>query len=182
MKLRLILNESSLKNKNLQSHNQQNGSCTKMSGMKARFFQGLQLLAICFLFGCAGNGQGLDENGNPIGNGNGGLPVAFEPTFTNIQQNVFSAICIECHVGVAAPEGLRLDTQNSYNHLVNVPSQEQPDLLRVEPGSPDRSYIIRKLEGGPGITGGQMPLNRSPLDQNTINAIRVWIAQGAPRN
>jgi hypothetical protein len=154
-----------------------------MKILKERWIQILQIVAILYCFGCAGNGQGLDENGNPTGSdGNGGLPVAFEPTFSNIQQNVFSAICIECHSGPAAPEGLRLDPQNSYNHLVGVRSSEQPDLFRVEPGNPDRSYIIRKLEGGPDISGGQMPLDRTPLDQRTINAIRLWIAQGTPRN
>ncbi len=142
----------------------------------------LTVAAIFCWFGCAGNGNGLDENGDPIGSGNGGLPVAFEPTFSNIQQNVFTPICIECHSGIAAPEGLRLDAQNAYDNLVNIPSAEQPDLFRVEPNNPDGSYIVRKLEGGPGISGGQMPLDRTPLDQRTINAIRVWIAQGAPRN
>ena len=154
-----------------------------MKNLKRHWVEILQIVAILYCFGCAGNGQGLDENGNPIGSdGNGGLPVAFEPTFSNIQQNVFSAICIECHSGPLAPEGLRLDSQNSYIHLVGVRSSEQSDLFRVEPGNPDRSYIIRKLEGGPNISGGQMPLDRTPLDQLTINAIRVWIAQGAPRN
>ncbi|HET6267363.1 MAG TPA: hypothetical protein VFG11_06560 [Acidobacteriota bacterium] len=141
---------------------------------------------ICFaLFacwmGCAGNGQGLDQNGNPIGGGGGGgLPVAFEPTFTNIQNNVFTPICTQCHIGASAPQGLRLDEANSYASLVGVPTVESPSFLRVKPGDPDNSYIIRKLEGGPDIVGGQMPLNRTPLDQPTINAIRIWIAQGAP--
>jgi len=134
------------------------------------------------LFGCAGNGRGLDENGNPIGSTDGGLPVAFEPTFSNIQQNVLSSICVECHVGAQAPEGLRLDTQNAYDNLVGVRSAEQNNLFRVSPGNPDDSYIIRKLEGGPNITGGQMPLNRPALPQPTINAIRIWISRGAPRN
>jgi hypothetical protein len=150
--------------------------------MKNRLILMLQIAAVCLLFGCAGNGVGLDENGNPLGSDPGGMPIDFDPTFTNIQQNVFNRICIDCHVGVAAPEGLRLDSQNSYSNLVNVPSQEQPDLLRVNPGNPDLSYIIRKLEGGPNITGGQMPLDRAPLDQRTINAIRLWIAQGALQN
>ena len=136
-----------------------------------------------FLFsGCAGNGQGLDDNGNPIGNGNGGPPVEFDPTFTNIQQNVFNVRCVECHSGFDAPEGLHLDAQNSYSLLVGVASNERPDLLRVDPGNPDASYLIRKLEGGPDIIGDQMPLDRIPLDQKTINVIRVWITQGAPRN
>ena len=140
-------------------------------------------MLLFFLTSCAGNGQGLDENGNPIGSdGNNGLPIAFPPTFTNIQQNVFSAICIECHIGPGAPQGLRLDEANSYDMLVRILSQERSNLFRVNPGNPDRSYLIRKLEGGPDITGAQMPLNRTPLSQPTINSIRIWIAQGAPRN
>jgi hypothetical protein len=144
----------------------------------------LALLALVVsLSGCAGNGKGLDANGNPIGSGDGGnLPVAFEPTFTNIQTNVFNSVCIQCHIGAAAPQGLRLDNQNSYDALVNVLSSERGDLLRVKPGDPDNSYIIRKLEGGPEIAGAQMPLNLTPLSQETINAIRVWISQGAQRN
>jgi hypothetical protein len=150
--------------------------------MKTRMLFMLLSAGLLFFFGCAGSGAGLDENGNPIGSDNGGSPVPFDPTFTNIQQNVFNRICIDCHVGIAAPEGLRLDAQNSYANLVNVPSQEQPDLLRVNPGNPDLSYIIRKLEGGPNITGGQMPLDRAPLDPQTITTIRLWIAQGALQN
>lgn len=134
-------------------------------------------------FGCAGNGQGLDENGNPIGTqGPGGLPVAFEPTFSNIQRNVFDAICTECHIGPGAPQGLRLDSSNAYDNLVEVRSQEKPEYFRVAPGDAVHSYLIMKLEGGPDIVGGQMPLNRPPLTQTTINAIRIWIEQGAPRN
>lgn len=140
------------------------------------------LAFVFFLTGCAGNGKGLDENGNPIGSNGGDLPVAFPPTFSNVQQNVFSAVCIQCHIGASAPQGLRLDEQNSYDLLVNVLSNERPELLRVEPGNPDNSYIIRKLEGGPDIAGAQMPLNLPPLSQETINAIRVWISQGAQRN
>jgi hypothetical protein len=135
------------------------------------------------LNGCAGNGNGLDENGNPVGSGGGGdLPVAFDPTFTNIQTNVFNSICIQCHVGAAAPQGLRLDEQNSYDSLVNIISQERGDLFRVKPGDADDSYLIRKLEGKPEIAGAQMPLNLTPLPQETINAVRVWISQGAQRN
>jgi hypothetical protein len=141
------------------------------------------LLLMMLLAGCAGNGQGLDENGNPIGNDGGSpLPVAFEPTFTNIQQNVFNAICVQCHIGAAAPQGLRLDQANSYAFLIGVASVERPDLQRVRAGNPDQSYIIRKLEGGPDIAGAQMPLNLPPLSQEVINSIRVWISQGAPQN
>src|SRR5262245_16490305 len=85
---------------------------------------------------CAGSGVGLDENGNPIGSDGGGgnpLPVDFEPTFTNIQNNVFSAICVNCHIGVSAPNGLQLDPANSYDMLVGIASVGRPDVLRVAP-------------------------------------------------
>ena len=143
----------------------------------------LGLLAFCSVItACAGNGVGLDENGNPLGPGGGGPPVAFDPTFGNIQQNVFTPICTACHAGASAPQGLMLDAAHSYDMLRNVRSSEKPDLYRVSPGNANDSYLIRKLEGGADIVGAQMPLGRTPLSQSTINAIRVWIAQGAPHN
>ena len=137
-------------------------------------------LFLLLVAGCAGNGNGLDENGNPIGT-DGGLPVAFEPTYANIQQNVFTPICSQCHIGASAPQGMQLDEANAYQMIVGVASAEHPELLRINPGNPDNSYIIRKLEGGPDIAGVQMPRGRTPLPQDVINAIRVWVARGAPR-
>jgi hypothetical protein len=129
--------------------------------------------------GCAGNGQGLDDNGQPIsGGGSTGGPVTAD--FQSIQDNVFTPICSKCHIGASAPEGLQLDAAHSYNLLVGVPSNEQPDLLRVKPGDPDDSYMVHKIEGLPGIDGGQMPLGETPLPEATIAAIRQWITNGAP--
>ena len=137
------------------------------------------LLAGCAA-GCAGNGQGLDQNGQPISAGGGttGGPVTAD--FQSIQANVFTPICSVCHIGASAPEGLQLDAAHSYNLLVGVPSNEQPALLRVKPGDPDLSYMVHKIEGLPGITGGQMPLGETPLPQATITAIRQWVTNGAP--
>ncbi|HEY6925323.1 MAG TPA: Ig-like domain-containing protein [Steroidobacteraceae bacterium] len=133
------------------------------------------------LSGCAGNGAGLDSSGAPIGSGGGstgGGPVTAD--FQSIQDNVFTPICSRCHAGGAAPEGLMLDAAHSYNLLVGVGSQEVPSLNRVTAGDPDSSYIIIKLTNGPGIVGAQMPYGLPPLPQATIDAIRQWIASGAP--
>ena len=111
------------------------------------------------------------------GGGSGG-PVTAD--FQSIQDNVFTPICSKCHIGASAPEGLQLDAAHSYNLLVGVPSAERPDLLRVNPGNPDASYMVQKIEGAPGIIGGQMPLMETPLPQATIDAIRQWITNGAP--
>jgi Bacterial Ig-like domain len=143
-----------------------------------RFGPWAALLLMGSVAGCAGNGEGLDENGQPIsGGGSSGTVTA---DFKSIQDNVFTPICSKCHIGAGAPEGLQLDAAHSYNLLVGVPSNEQPDLLRVKPGDPDDSYMVRKIEGLAGIDGGQMPLGETPLPQATIDAIRQWITNGAP--
>ena len=131
--------------------------------------------------GCAGNGKGLDQNGQPIGSsgGNTGGPVTAD--FQSIQDNVFTPICSVCHVGASAPEGLQLDAAHSYNLLVGVPSVEEPNLLRVKPSDPANSYMLHKIEGAPGIVGGQMPLGETPLPQATMAAISQWITDGAPK-
>lgn len=138
------------------------------------------VLATAAAAGCAGNGEGLDQNGQPLGS-SGGTGAPLTADFTSIQDNVFTPICTRCHIGASAPEGLQLDAAHSYDLLVGVASVEQPGVLRVAPGNPDASYIIRKLEGAPGISGGQMPLGGPYLPQSTIDEIRQWIIEGAQR-
>lgn len=139
------------------------------------------LLLSAALAGCAGNGEGLDANGQPIGSGgsNGGGSGGISADFQSIQDNVFTPICTQCHIGASAPQGLQLDAAHSYALLVGVPSNEKPSLERVRPGDPDNSYMLQKLQGAPGIVGGQMPLNQPPLPAATLAAIRQWIANGA---
>jgi len=137
------------------------------------------LMLLAGAAGCAGNGQGLDQNGQPISaSGSSSGPTTAD--FQSIQETVFTPICSKCHIGGGAPEGLQLDAAHSYNFLVGAPSAEQPALLRVKPGDPDNSYMVRKIEGLPGITGLQMPYMEMPLSQPTIDAIRQWITNGAP--
>jgi len=136
------------------------------------------------LAGCAGDGKGLDQNGQPIGAGGGASSGgstggAVTADFQSIQDNVFTPICSKCHIGAGAPEGLQLDAAHSYNLLVGVPSVEESSLERVKPGDPDHSYMVLKIEGASGIVGGQMPLGEAPLPQATIDAMRLWITNGA---
>src|SRR5579863_9591516 len=90
------------------------------------------LLGAAAIAGCAGNGKGLDANGNPIGSG-GGVSGPLTDTFESIQANIFTPICTKCHIGASAPEGLMLDAAHSYSLLVGVPSTEQPNVMRVDP-------------------------------------------------
>lgn len=146
------------------------------------------LISCClcvFIHACgAGSGDGLDANGQPLDRGddietpdNGSDGDA---TLATIQSDIFTPRCTACHSGAAAPRGLRLDSEdNSFNFLVNVNADEVPSVYRVEPGNPDASYLIRKLEGGPDIVGAQMPLGATPLSEQEIARIRAWISQGA---
>jgi Ca2+-binding RTX toxin-like protein len=105
-------------------------------------------------------------------------PVATAVDYTSDIQPVFTNRCTGCHSGGGAPQGLRLDAANSYANLVNVPSNEVPSLLRVEPGNPDDSYLVQKIEGTASV-GGRMPLGGTPLNAETIALIRQWISEGA---
>jgi Bacterial Ig-like domain len=135
--------------------------------------------------GCAGNGEGLNQQGEQIGSsssssgGSTSSGGAVTADFQSIQDNVFTPICSKCHIGASAPEGLQLDAAHSFNLLVGVPSAEDGSLDRVKPGDPDHSYMVLKIEGAAGIVGGQMPLGETPLPQATINAVRQWIMDGA---
>ncbi|MBI1181127.1 MAG: hypothetical protein GC201_11255 [Alphaproteobacteria bacterium] len=68
--------------------------------------------------------------------------------------------------------------------MVGAASQEAP-LKRVEPGKPDDSYLIHKLEGTQKDVGGKgarMPFSGPPLDKDQMALLRQWIEEGAPDN
>lgn len=137
----------------------------------------VSLISAAALQGCTpGSGEGLTASGRPLSEG-GDVPLA--ATLESIQANVFDTSCIVCHAGAAAPLGLRLDAGSSFVSLVGVSSRQVGSLLRVEPGNPDRSYLVRKLEGT-AAEGEQMPLGGPPVPQATIDFVRQWIADGAP--
>jgi hypothetical protein len=128
----------------------------------------------------AGSGEGLDENGQPVGSGAAAAPL--EPTLASIQAKVFTPSCavVGCHGGSVVQQGLRLDEGFSASSLINVPSPQNPALIRVIPGNPGGSFLIQKLEGTQTI-GDRMPAFSPPLPQATIDVIRQWIQLGAPQ-
>ena len=107
-------------------------------------------------------------------------------TFSQIQTQIFTPVCAKsgCHAGsTGGQEGLILDAGVSYGLLVGHPATENSTLNRVEPGSPESSYLIPKLRGDPSITGSRMPRDGPPfLTAAQIDGIAAWIRAGAPNN
>lgn len=108
-------------------------------------------------------------------------PDELEPTLASIQENIFDVSCAlsGCHTGSNPPMGLDLSAGQSQSNLVEVDSREVPAFQRVEPGNPDDSYLIMKIEGDSRIVGVRMPLGRAPLSGEQTAVIREWILDGA---
>jgi hypothetical protein len=139
------------------------------------------------LAGCSGDGG--DPGTNP-GSGNPSCDAgeAFDGTFAAIQKVVFERNgCSQdiCH-GSAATSGLDLRPDAAYDSIFDVPALEVPSLKRVEPGDRSRSFLWLKLAAktNPGsvqIVGAPMPNNLPAISANELEALRLWIAAGAPR-
>jgi hypothetical protein len=106
-------------------------------------------------------------------------------TFTRIQAEIFTPTCAKagCHAASAASGGMVLEAGRAYGEIVNRPSTEQGTLRRIEPGDPERSYLIKKLRGDPDITGSQMPQDRpGSLPREQLDGLIAWVRAGAPNN
>ncbi len=72
------------------------------------------------------------------------------------------------------------DAASAYAAWVNVQSFGS-SLKRIEPGDPDKSYVLQKLLGNQINVGmGQnMPLGGPPLSQEKLDLFEQWILEGA---
>lgn len=112
------------------------------------------------------------------------------PTFDSVNNEIFLSTdlagrtaCVTCHTNVGRAPAANLNmAQDAYAALVNVRSRQKPELFLIEPGNPEGSYVIHKLEGRPGIVGLQMPRTGPPnLTAGQLRVIKRWIELGAPR-
>jgi len=114
---------------------------------------------------------------------------AGELSFESIYRKIFVASCaytschsVERHKGGLVLEGI----DAAHASLVGVMSTNEVALaegmLRVSPGKPEESFLLKKLtEVGPG-EGSRMPASSSTrLSEGVIAGIREWILAGAPR-
>lgn len=85
----------------------------------------------------------------------------------------------------AAGLDFSLGSDDLRRHLLSGRRGGIEGLLWVEPGRPERSYLLRKLLAAePGsftrITGSAMPLQGAALPPDGLRTIETWIRAGAP--
>jgi hypothetical protein len=86
-----------------------------------------------------------------------------------------------CHINESAPAaGLDLSDGKAITSLVQVPSSEVPSMMRVQPGNPEASYLLCKID--PTCAARQierMPKGGLALPTTDVETVRAWIAAGA---
>ena len=149
------------------------------------------MLAMCWITACAGSGGG--GNGTPKPSCTPQVDPA-SISFANNIQPLFNTSCAlgGCHDAATAIQGLNLSVGASYKAIVNRRSTEQANLKLIQPGNPDTSYLIQKIEATPGIAGVPMPqgcpgsgvgLNGAPcLSADQMQMFRTWVLACAPKN
>jgi hypothetical protein len=97
---------------------------------------------------------------------------------TQITQGSRSGRCTFCHYP-SSPTGLNvLDVFNTETGLVGADSLLSKKK-RVEPGSPDESFLVEKLESEMPNAGARMPLHFPRLTTQQVETLRTWIELGA---
>jgi hypothetical protein len=95
---------------------------------------------------------------------------------------ILEANCGGCHAGAEPLGQLNLVDEEAYTTVLG-PSNQQPSLNLIEPGSPEDSYLWLKITGDDSISGQAMPINpidgTSTLSEGELSDIRTWIENGA---
>jgi len=104
------------------------------------------------------------------------------PTLSELHDRVFGGC--SCHLTSAPAADLDLSRDVLYKQLIDRVSTCDGTTALVVPGSPEDSLLVDKLaartEGGEPACGSGMPLVGAAVSRQDLDAIRAWIADGAP--
>lgn len=141
--------------------------------MLLRFMRlSLLLTAVLLWAGCGGDDSAVGPDGS---DGEGQLT---EATLAQVSE-VFAVSCAlsGCHSGGEPAAGLSLEGDFAAN-IVGVASRQRSDFKLVDPGNPNKSYLLIKVRGDDEIVSQLMPPG-NPLPAEQVEIIRAWIASGA---
>ena len=110
-------------------------------------------------------------------------PPPVVPSFADDIVPLVTSHCAACHGGERHEAGLRLDTPEALLGTAVRASSEWLGWAVVRAGSPERSYLLYKVTGAPGLVGSRMPPppEEAPLMRDEAWALERWIALGAVR-
>ena len=108
--------------------------------------------------------------------------------YHDIQEYLFDKNCANsvCHAAPANAGNLNLTYGLSYEDLVGIvpqnPAAAAAGMKLVDPGNPENSFLLTKLMG-PTVAeqGARMPFGGGVIHTGKIDAVRTWIAAGAPQ-
>lgn len=168
---------------------------------------------------CIGGGGGGDDSGGAGGEGASGeggdkncldnsLADPMSPMVNfkvDVVQNIFQKNCSlndGCHAAqqmgsTAQPylgpiSGTVVDAQKNqvYAEIAGVAAVKEPDMMIVDPGHPETSFIMYKIDHDLACSrlkcgaacGDPMPQKATQLEKTDRDTVRRWIAQGALNN
>lgn len=99
-----------------------------------------------------------------------------QPTWEDVRDEVLVPSCgfSSCH----APPGsaqFGIDEDSVADDFIEVPSFQDEAWFLVDPGNPDSSYLLMKLEAAGGISGDPMPPPDGGMDAARVQLVRDWI-------
>jgi len=80
-----------------------------------------------------------------------------------------------CHQGKFPAGALNLEADNVIASTVNVASVEKPEFKIIDRDAPDKSYLLKKINGDKDIAGRRMPRGRDALKAADLEVLTSWI-------
>lgn len=108
-------------------------------------------------------------------------PSTFTQVYALMSTGTKTCTDSECHDHDLPKKNQDLSSQAlAFSNIVNVTSEENPPMKRIEPNDPDNSYLYLKLSGAG--EQAQMPKDKTPFTVGELNTVRYWILNGALNN
>ena len=99
--------------------------------------------------------------------------------YAAIQENIFDKTCAQCHGGSTSPAaGLYLTADKSHASLVNQPSTQVEDGIRVIPGNAEESILHKVINPG-NVLGLGFSHENMITSSTDLRLIDEWINAGA---
>lgn len=132
----------------------------------------LLLISVLLWAGCGGDDSTVGPDESAVEGSR------TEATLAEVSE-VFAVSCAfsGCHGGEELAAGLSLEGDFA-GRIVGVASEQRSGFLLVDPGNPNKSYLLMKVRGDDEIISLQMPPG-NPLPAEQVEIIRAWIASGA---